>query len=88
VRISRNHDLGVDEAKNRVKRVAVTLEKQFSLRSEWREDELRFKGSGVNGQIAVSDTRIELHVKLGFALMMMEGPIRSAIEDVLDKEVG
>jgi putative polyhydroxyalkanoate system protein len=88
MRISRSHDLGVDEAKNRVVQVAATLEKQFSLRSEWRDDELRFSGSGVNGQIAVSDTRIELHVRLGFALMMMEGPIRSAIEDALDEQIG
>lgn len=88
MRISRSHELGVDEARNRVVRVAATLEKQFSLKSEWCDDELHFSGSGVQGQIAVSDNRIELHVRLGFALTMMEGPIRSAIEDVLDEEIG
>lgn len=88
MRISRSHDLGVDEARSRVVQVAATLEKQFSLRSEWCDDELQFRGSGVKGQIAVSDTSIELNVRLGFALMVMEGPIRSAIEDVLDEELG
>ena len=88
MRISRAHNLSADEARSRINEVASSLERQFSLRSEWRGDQLMFTGRGVNGQIDISDEHIELNLKLGFALMIMEGSIRSAIEDVLDKEIG
>ncbi len=88
MRICRDHDLGAEEAKSRVQRVAVTLEERFALRSEWRGNQLQFKGSGVNGQIAVSDSDIELNIRLGLALMFMESAIRSAIEEELDSEIG
>lgn len=84
MRIRRDHNLGIDAAKKRVDEVALDLQQRFSLRSEWRGDRLHFKGSGINGDVAVSDNSIEFNVKLGFALMMMEEPIRSAISSALD----
>ena len=44
-------------------------------------------GSGVNGRLLVDDTHFELEIKLGFALKLMEGPIRSAIEKAVDEEL-
>ncbi|NNF40123.1 MAG: poly(3-hydroxybutyrate) depolymerase, partial [Woeseiaceae bacterium] len=40
--------------------------------------------SGVNGHLAVAEESIELEIRLGFALKLMEGPIRSAIESAID----
>ena len=45
------------------------------------------KGNGVNGELHVDDTHFVLHVKLGFALKLMEGPIRSVIEKTIDEEL-
>jgi putative polyhydroxyalkanoate system protein len=44
-------------------------------------------GNGVNGQLLVAEDSIELNVRLGFALKLMEGPIRSAIEAMIDEEL-
>lgn len=85
--IRREHDLGADEARSRVDKVAAELERQFSLKSEWRGDELHFRGAGAKGRVAVTEDSIEFNVELGFALMMMEPAIRSAVNAALDKHI-
>lgn len=87
MRIRREHDLGADEARSRVQKVAAGLEQQFALKSEWRGDELHFRGAGAKGKVAVTDDSVEFNVELGFALMMMEPAIRSAINAALDKHI-
>lgn len=87
MRIKRSHSLGTTEAKRRVDQLAGDLGKQLGLSSEWRGDHLKIVGSGVNGQIAVADDSIEVDVKLGLALTLMESPIRAAIEDAMDNHL-
>jgi len=88
MRIRRNHHLGIEEARVRADRIAADLQRQFSLRSAWEGDALHVKGNGVSGQLQVDEEHFELNVKLGLALKLMEGPIRSAIEKMIDKELG
>ena len=87
MKIRRDHTLGIEEARVRADRVAADLQEQFSLRSSWQGDVLMVKGNGVNGELHVDDTHFVLHVKLGFALKLMEGPIRSVIERTIDEEL-
>ena len=87
MRIRRSHNLGLEEARNRADLIAADLKQQFSLRSNWQGDALHVRGNGVTGQLMVDDQNIELDVRLGFALKLMEGPIRSAIERMIDEEL-
>lgn len=87
MRIRRSHDLGVAEARKRADRVAADLGNQFSVKSEWRGNSLHVEGSGVTGELHVDDTHFELDVRLSFALKLMEGPIRAAIEKTIDEEL-
>jgi len=87
MRIRRSHKLGIEEARNRADRIAADLQQQFSLKSAWQGDALHVRGNGVTGQLTVDDQNIELDVRLGFALKLMEGPIRSAIEKMIDEEL-
>lgn len=87
MRIRRSHNLGLDEARKRADRIAADLQEQFSVRARWQGDSMHVEGSGVSGQLYVEDHAIELDVKLGFALKLMEGPIRSAIEKMVDEEL-
>lgn len=87
MKIRRSHKLGIAEARNRADRIAADLQQQFSLRSNWQGDALHVQGNGVSGQLLVDEESIELDVKLGFALKLMEGPIRSAIEATIDEEL-
>ena len=87
MRIRRSHNLGLEEARKRADRIAEDLREQFSFRSRWVGDALHVEGSGASGELHVDDHVIELVVKLGFALKLMEGPIRSAIERMMDEEL-
>ena len=87
MRIWRRHNLGIEEARTRADRIAADLGPQFSLRSNWQGDNLVVSGNGVNGQLKVSEDEIEIEVRLGFALKLMEGPIRSVIERTIDDEL-
>ena len=82
--IRRNHSLGSGEARRRVVEVAIELANRFNLNYAWDGDNLGFHGSGVDGNIAVGDDRVEIQVKLGFALMMLQGAVRQAIESAID----
>lgn len=87
MRIRRRHNLGMEEARNRADRIAADLGPQLSLRSNWQGDNLVVTGRGVNGHLRVAEDEIEIHVQLGFALKLMEGPIRSVIEKAIDEEL-
>lgn len=87
MRIRRSHNLGLEEARNRADRIAADLQRQFSLKSKWQGDALHVRGNGVTGQLKVDEQHMELDVRLGFALKLMEGPIRSAIESTIDEEL-
>ena len=87
MRIRRSHNLGLEEARKRADRIAEDLREEFSFRSRWVGDALHVEGTGASGELHVDDHVIELVVKLGFALKLMEGPIRSAIERMMDEEL-
>lgn len=87
MKIRRRHKLGIAEARNRADRIAAYLRKQYSLDSTWEGDHLNVRGNGVQGRLTVGEDTIELDVKLGFALRLMEGPIRTAIESTIDEQL-
>jgi putative polyhydroxyalkanoate system protein len=87
MKIRRRHNLGLEEARKRADRIAADLQGQFSMRSRWQGDVLQVQGNGVKGQLLVDEHNMELDVQLGFALKLMEGPIRAAIEATIDEEL-
>ena len=70
-----------------MEQVARRLERQFALSSEWRGDELHFRGAGATGKVAVTAESIEFNVQLGLMLKMMEPAIRSAVNTALDEHL-
>jgi len=87
LKIKREHTLGIEEAKRRVDQVAEELGGKLGLASAWEGDHLRVHGKGASGRILVSDDSVEVHVHVGFAMMLMREPIRSAIEGSIDEYI-
>ncbi len=87
MKIQRDHKLGKDGVRKRVDEIADRLCAKYGLRSSWNNDCLNIDGSGVNGSIAVTDETVDVDVRLGFALSMLEGTIRTSIEDALDEHL-
>jgi len=87
MRLERNHELGIDEAKQRVDRIRSGIEAQYGLSGEWVGDKLRFFGASVKGHIMVYEERVLVEVRLGFAMMLLEGPIKSHISAAMDEHL-
>jgi putative polyhydroxyalkanoate system protein len=87
MKFRRSHQLDHEEAKRRADEIAADLTKQFSLTSTWQGDYLLISGNGVNGHLHVAEESIEIEIRLGFALKLMEGPIRRVIENEIDQHL-
>ena len=87
MKVRREHSLGAVEARRRVDEIAADMGNRLNLQSEWRDDGLQIKGSGVNGKIAVNEYAVEIQLELGLALILMESSIRVAIENAMDKHL-
>jgi putative polyhydroxyalkanoate system protein len=85
--IKSNHSLGRAEARRRVDKIADSLGSKYGLTSAWEGDALKISGSGVNGRIEVTEQSVDVDVTLGFALMMLEGTIRTSIEQAMEKHL-
>ncbi len=82
--IRRSHQLSIEEAKVRADEIAADLVQRFALKTQWQGDSLIVRGTGVNGALHIDEEQVEIIINLGFALKIMEGPIRSVIEDSID----
>lgn len=87
MRIRRNHSLGLVEARDRADELAAHLERQFSLKAQWQGDHMVVNGTGIHGSLEVANDYIELNVRLGLALKLMEPKIRSVIVDTMDEHL-
>ena len=87
MKIKKDHCLGKDEARKRVADIAESLSHKYGLSSSWNGDDLNIEGSGVKGCIAVAEESVEVEVKLGLALSMMEKTIRTSLEEAMDKHL-
>lgn len=83
IQIKRHHNLGREQARDRVDKIAKTLKEELEAECSWKNDSLCFERTGATGTIDVSDDYVELNVKLGILLT----PIKSTIEKVILKRV-
>ena len=88
ISITRKHGKSIAQARASVDKVAKAITKKFDVELVWNGDVLSFSRSGVEGSIALAKGLVKVHVKLGFLLGMMRGPIEQEIERVLDQEFG
>lgn len=88
IKISRQHALGLPEARKIAYKWAEDCEKKLSMECTYDEgktqDMVEFTRSGVEGSLKVTATGFDLHAKLGFLLGAFKGKIESEIEKNLD----
>lgn len=85
---SRDHELGLRKAKAAAQRVADEMEREFGITSEWQGNTLRFTRTGVNGELTVGKSHVELHAKLGFLLTAFKGRIEEQLHRNFDSYFG
>ena len=87
INLERSHSLSIAKAKALVQRAADGLATEYDLESEWHGNTLRFHRSGVDGQMLVTDSKIELNVTLGLLMKPFKGKFVDRIERDLGKSL-
>lgn len=91
LQIARHHGLGLEGARTLVERWIGEAERDLSLACEWQRGEagdlVRFRRSGVQGELRVSAASIELEASLGFLLRPYRSRIEAALNANLDRQL-
>lgn len=85
IHIKREHNLGQAEARERVDKIASTLQKKLEATMSWKGNTLNFKRSGANGSLKVGENHLDCNVKLGMFLTPLKSMIESALIEEIDK---
>jgi putative polyhydroxyalkanoate system protein len=85
IRVERKHELGKEVARQKAERLVDKLVSKYDMTAEWNGDLVELKRSGVTGQVAVSDDKVVVELKLGMMLSMMGPMIEAEIDRALDK---
>ena len=74
--VHRAHSMDKEHARDAAETLAKDLSKQFDVNYQWEGDVLRFKRSGVKGQLNITEDDLHIHLELGMLLR----PFKSRIE--------
>lgn len=85
IKVVRPHALPIAKAKALAQKAADALATEYNLTSEWHGNTLRFHRAGVDGQMHVTASEIQLEVTLGFLLKAFKGKLVEHIERNFDK---
>ena len=88
IHITREHSLGLPEARKLAFRWAEAAEEKFDMECTYEEgkssDLVSFTRSGVNGELKVTKDRFQLNARLGFLLGAFKDRIEGEIVKNLD----
>ena len=88
IHITREHSLGLPEARKLAFKWAEAVEEKFDMECTYEEghitDLVSFTRSGVNGELKVTKDRFELDARLGFLLGAFKDRIEGEIVKNLD----
>jgi putative polyhydroxyalkanoate system protein len=85
INLVRSHSLSIAKAKALVQKAADGRATEYHVESEWHGNTLRFHRSGVDGQMVVTESEIELNITLGRLMERFQGKIVDRIKHDLDK---
>lgn len=85
IHFKRTHPLTLAQAKRVVQKTADDLADEYGLQSEWNGGTLGFNRAGVNGTIQVTESTIELQVKLGLLFKPFQAKFEKQIAHRLDE---
>ena len=83
--IHRAHSLDKEHAREAAETLAKDLSKQFDVNYQWEGDLLKFKRSGVKGQLDISENDLHIRLELGLMLRPFKSRIEQEIYSQLDQ---
>ena len=78
--IEKDHQLGRDEARKRLREMENKLKERYGVSLAWRGDEADVKATGVTGTINIEENKVAINLTLGLMVRPLAGRIREAME--------
>ncbi|HJV73269.1 MAG TPA: polyhydroxyalkanoic acid system family protein [Noviherbaspirillum sp.] len=88
ISITQAHKLTHRKAKAAAQKVADQMAEEYDIVSEWVEDALVFKRSGVSGKLTLSEQHARLDIKLGLLLAAFAPTIEAKVTAKMKKVFG
>lgn len=85
ITIRRNHGKTPADARASAEHMAAELKEEFDLSSSWDGDVLRFKRSGLSGELTLDAQEVTLHIHLGFLLSALKPTIEREVHKFFDE---
>ncbi len=85
IKMIKYHSLPMAQARTLVQQAADDLAEEYDLTSQWAGNTLRFRRSGVQGEMRVTESEIDLEVTLGFLLKAFKSKFVEHIEHNFDR---
>ena len=86
--IKRSHSLPLADAREKVQRVADHIAERFDVACAWEGNTLKFRRSGVDGEIKLGAKQVHVVAELGFLLSALRGTVEREVNRYLDDEFG
>ncbi len=83
--IHRPHTLDKEHARQAAELLAQDLSRQFDVDYQWQGDVLRFRRSGVKGQLNITQSDLNVRLELGMLLSPFKARIEQEIHSQLDQ---
>jgi putative polyhydroxyalkanoate system protein len=89
VNVSQHHNKTEDEVRDIVNGVTDDLENRYGISPHWQGENLvKFKRSGVSGQLRISKTEVTIDLDIGFLLSAYAGKIKSELTTMMARKLG
>ena len=83
--IRRKHGKTPADARASAEHMAAELKEEFDLTCAWDGDVLRFKRSGLSGELALESEEVALRIQLGFLLSALKPTIEREVHKFFDE---
>lgn len=86
----REHSMSTDKLKDGLQQIADHLSDNFGMEYEWKGDDIHFNKSGAKGGkgvLKVSETALDLNLKLGLLARPFKSKIESELNRFLDEHL-
>ena len=88
IHIRKKHSLDHARARKTAEKLAESLASEYNAKFHWKDDDLEFKSTGVNGKLHVGKHEVDIKVSLGLMLRPLKAKIESSIRSRLDEILG
>jgi len=87
INFTKQHSLGRDKAREAAEKMAKKVSEKLAVEYCWEGDVLRFSRPGVDGLIEISDSVVNVVVKLGLIFRPLRPIIEQKIDEYLEKHL-